>query len=167
MRTFVIDGYNLLHQVPELAGTASENLEDRRERLIRRLVSLSAGRKLLIHIVFDTARIRKSRSNYPGIRVDYAKPSADAYIRRIISENQSNRNLVVVSSDRKDIGEYAKTCGIEWMTSKYFWRWITKISDKNRSGTKRLEANGAAPLGWTSEDNTWLLRIFNEDDGEN
>lgn len=167
MKTFLIDGYNLLHQVPELAGSTSENLEDRRERLIRRLVSLSAGRRLLIHIVFDTSRVRKSRASYTGIQVDYAKPSADAFIRRIIAENQSNRNLVVVSSDRKDIGEYAKACGIEWMTSKHFWRFITKKSSKSRTVAKKSEANGAAPPGWTSEDSAWLLRVFNEDDGEN
>ncbi len=167
MKTFLIDGYNLLHQAPGLAGLTSENLEEQRERLIRRLVSLSAGRKLKLHLVFDTSRARGGRTQDPGIRVDFAKPSADAYIRKVISKNQSNRNLIIVSSDRKDIGLYAKTCGIEWMTSRQFWDWLEKRSAKECTDPADGETEGTPPPGWTAEDTARLLRVFNGSDGDN
>lgn len=167
MRTYLIDGYNLLYQVPELTGRQSEELEDQRERLIRRLIGLSAGRKIRIQIVFDTSRLQHGRTDYPGVRVDYASPSADAFIRRLVSQNQGNRNLVVVSSDRKDIGHYAKTCGVEWMTSQQFWGRITRRSKKSKSSITGFEKEGTAPPGWTEEDDAWLRRIFETRIGEN
>ncbi len=166
MRTFVIDGYNLLYKVPEFSERETENLEEWRERLINRLVSLSAGKKIQLHIVFDTSRVRGGRKSYSGIRVDYASPSADLFIRHLIAENQSNKSLVVVSSDSKDIGDYAKICGVEWMRSEEFWSWMTKSSRKGgKEDCWKREVSGAAPPGWTDEEDALLRRIFEAENG--
>jgi len=166
MRTYLIDGYNLLHQVPELECRGSQKLEEGREKLIRRLVALTANRKILFHLVFDTSCPRGGRRQYPGVRVDYASPSADAFIRHIITENQNSRDLVIVSSDRNDIGNYARVCGLEWMTSQQFW---AKFKPRSKTGERFLssfEQKGAAPPGWTPEDDAWLRKKFEGDVGE-
>ena len=168
MRKFLIDGYNLFFQVPELAGSDCSGLEDRRERLIRRLIGLSADRKIKIHLVFDSSRSPHGRTDYSGVQVDYASPTADAFIRRLISRNEGNRDLVVVSSDRKDIGEFARTCGLEWMTSQQFWAWVTKNNRRRSGDASDCVDGGNAPPGWTSQDDTELKRLFekNKPNGE-
>lgn len=166
MRTFIIDGYNLLHQIPELNEDKSEELEFRRERLINRLISFSAGRRIQIRMIFDTSRVRGGRENHPGIHVEYASPSADAYIRRIIAKNQESKSLVIVSSDRKDIGNFAQIHGLKWMTSQEFWRWIADGPKKNlQAQASGIEDTGAAPPGWTEEENARLKRIFESENG--
>lgn len=165
MHRYLIDGYNLLHQMPELTGDDVEELEEQRERLIRRLISLSAGRRMQIHLVFDAPKSCSSRSNYPGLKVDYAAPSADVYIRRRIAHHSDDRNLVVVSSDRKDIGHYAKTCGVAWMTSAQFWKDITRPS-RRRSGQKaNFEKEGSALPGWAEDDDARPKRFFEAECG--
>ncbi|TKJ40259.1 hypothetical protein CEE37_08000 [candidate division LCP-89 bacterium B3_LCP] len=161
-RKYLIDGYNLLYKAPFLTDNDSDNFEEQRERLIRKLVGLSADRNIGLHLIFDTSCHINGRSNYPGIRVNYAKPSADAFIRGEISKNQNNKNLVVVSSDRKDIGNYAKTCGVEWITSEEFWNWLNKRPKGIISASLNFEKTGTAPPGWSEDDDNWLQRAFSK-----
>lgn len=162
MRKYLIDGYNLLHQVAELAGSKTEDLESRRDRLIKRLIALTANRRIKVHLVFDGIRSQTSSEDYSGLRVDFAWPSADHYIRQMLSENLDDRTLVVVSSDRKDIGEYARRCGVEWITCQEFWVWLKKPS-KRRAGSPERNAEGrGAPPGWTAQDDAALRRLFEE-----
>ncbi len=162
MRRILIDGYNLLHQVPELKRRETEALEDWRKRLIGRLVAFSADRKIDFHLVFDSSQIRLGSDTFPGVRVDYASPSADGYIRNIISRNQGNHDLVIVSSDRKDIGLYARSNQLEWETSEQFWRQMTATRIRQDERRSDRGSEGAAPPGWTSEDDDWLRREFED-----
>ncbi|MBU1651594.1 NYN domain-containing protein, partial [bacterium] len=88
---YVIDGYNLLHRLTDLKGSKNDEMEDRRLKLIRRLIGFSAGKQLQFHLVFDAPPDRRGRENHPGVRVDYASPSADDFIRYIIAQNQGSR----------------------------------------------------------------------------
>lgn len=159
LRIFLIDGYNLLHRIEEFAGSAKDSLEDRRERLLRRLVGLSAARKIRLRVVFDGARCHASRSHFHGLAVNFVPPPADSFIRGIIEKNERNRNLVVVSSDRKDIGSYARLHGLEWMTSEQFWEWLNEAGDRRRDRADE-EREGSAPPGWSDRDDAALRRIF-------
>ncbi len=162
-RKFLIDGYNLLHLIREFAEPEDESLEARRERLLLRLSELTAGRTLNLQVVFDGPRTVLKREQLPGIQVVFASPSADQYIRRAINRNTRNRNLVIVTSDRKDIGEYARINGIEWMTSQQFWNWLSKAL-KSKPAADETEHEGSAPPGWTLQDDETLRRAFEGDD---
>lgn len=164
-RTYLIDGYNLLHQVPEFSQEAQE-LEMRRERLLRRLVSLSAIRGLKLRVIFDGSRAVPAGKSYPGISVYFATPSADHYIRAVIGQSPGRRDLVIVSSDQKDIGNYARICGIEWMTSQEFWQWLNSPVNKRRPSEKRDREDTGAPPGWTAADDEKLRRAFGDDETE-
>lgn len=159
LRTYLIDGYNLLHQVPEFAGPASADLESRRQRLLRRLVGLSAQRRFKITLVFDGAKPHVSKASHQGMDVYFVPSPADNFIRSEIASNERNRHLVIVSSDSKDIGAYARLHGLEWMTSEQFWAWIT-TSSRPQKGESKREEDGSAPPGWTSKDDDDLKKIF-------
>lgn len=162
MHRFLIDGYNLLHQVEELAPHKHEELEDQRERLIRRLVAFSADRKIKFQLVFDTSRTPNESTSYPGVQVVFASPSADEYIREYVSNNAGNRSLTVVSSDRKDIGNFTKTSGIEWLTSGQFWRLMESQKASRTYDTQTRKDGGKAPSEWSAEDDDWLRRKLSE-----
>jgi predicted RNA-binding protein with PIN domain len=163
---FLIDGYNLLHQIPELSADLSQELMDQRDKLIHTLVVFSARSNTLFQVVFDAPQNCAFPRKYPGVKVNYASPSADSLIRRIISNNQNNPRLTVVSSDRKHIGHFAKMSGVKWLTSKQFWRELTKSrSVKRTSGSSHIE-EVKPPPGWSSEDDDWLRRVFSDDNGK-
>jgi predicted RNA-binding protein with PIN domain len=163
VRKFLIDGYNLLHLIREFAESKEESLEFRRERLLQRLSELTAGRTLHLQVVFDGPRTVLIQNRISDIQVVFASPSADRYIRREIDDNARNKNLVIVTSDRKDIGEYARINGIEWMTSQKFWDWLSESSKCRRTGAGEDE-EGSAPPGWTQQDDEMLRRAFEGED---
>jgi predicted RNA-binding protein with PIN domain len=155
-RTFLIDGYNLLHQVLDF-NPGLQELEGMRDRLLHRLVSLSAQKGIKMRVVFDGPFSPSTETLYPGIDVKFA-PSADNYIRAVIERLSGRRELVIVSSDQKDIGNYASLCGLEWMTSQDFWEWLM-IPPKRYSGDGKSDRDDTgAPPGWTSADDEEYLR---------
>ena len=162
MLTYLIDGYNLLYQIRDLQRNDSEDLEDQRDRLIKRLVGFSAGRRFKFHLVFDSSRVRHGRVRFPGVRVDYASPDADTFIREVITRHQQNQDLVIVTSDRKDIGNYARVCGLNWMTSPQFWRKMTSLQPVSQALPSHPDSEESAPRGWTPDDDAWLRRVFEE-----
>jgi predicted RNA-binding protein with PIN domain len=160
-RLYLIDGYNLLHQIPELTQETLD-LEGRREHLINRLISMTAGRGNKITVVFDGPRSTGSSEQRPGLKVIFAAPSADHYMRYVIAANTDRRDLVIVSSDRKDIGNYARICGIEWMTSTEFWEWLSSKMQLNQPRIDKVNERGAPP-GWTARDDDDLINAFGDD----
>jgi predicted RNA-binding protein with PIN domain len=162
LKTFLIDGYNLLHQIPELAGSPEENLESRRERLVLHLAARASHLGAGLKIVFDGKRPHRSRGKHPGIEVQFVAGTADQFMRQVISRHEHDKNLVIVSSDRKDIGSYAQTCGLEWMTSEQFWIWLGRPRRVPKEPSGR-EEDGSAPAGWKSEDDEELRKAFGDE----
>ncbi|MCX6639290.1 MAG: NYN domain-containing protein [bacterium] len=163
MLTYLVDGYNLLHAAPEAAWSKALDLETQRQQLISHLRNLIAARKIKVQLIFDGPLPQRSVEKYPGLTIHFAAPSADAHMRKVIAKNQLSRNLVVVTSDRKDIGEYAKVCGLEWITSQECWSLILKKTRIGGTGDKTNQSKkDNPPKGWTPDDDVWLKDAFGE-----
>jgi predicted RNA-binding protein with PIN domain len=52
-RVYLIDGYNLLHQFPELRRKMEYDLENARESLLARLTGFSLAKNVEVSVVFD------------------------------------------------------------------------------------------------------------------
>lgn len=159
-KRYVIDGYNLIHRIRSFSTDTAEDLHKQRENLIHKLVVFSALRKIEFQVVFDSTAGRRERESYPGVKVDYASPNADTFIRRIITRNTDNPDLVIVSSDRKDIGNFAEISGLSWMTSEQFWS-LMNASRVNSTDHQR-EDGEEPPAGWNDQDDEWLRNAFGD-----
>jgi predicted RNA-binding protein with PIN domain len=164
-RTYLIDGYNLMHQAPPFSDPSSGSLEERREGLLLRLATYAAIRGTRLQVVFDGPRSASGRSAHPGLSVRFVPAPADNYLRGVIARRQGDRSLVVVTSDRKDIGGYAQASGIEWMTSPDFWAWISR-PPRLKGSPDTPDEDASRPSGWTSQDDDDLLKAFGEDGGD-
>ena len=162
MKTYLIDGYNLLHQIPELAGSPEESLESRRERLVLQLAARAGQSGFHLKIVFDGKRPHRVPDKHPGVEVLFVVGTADQFMRQVISRHEHSKNLMIVTSDRKDIGSYARTCGLEWMTSEQFWTWLGHSREKGKKAPSG-ERDGSAPPGWKPEDDEALRKAFEDD----
>jgi predicted RNA-binding protein with PIN domain len=102
---FLIDGYNLAHQLTLPAGTVSaERLARARDELLAHLAGRHGDAVKTVTIVFDCKRTRgmPEREIVRGMDVRYALgESADDVIERLIAAHATPKKLAVVSDDRR------------------------------------------------------------------
>jgi predicted RNA-binding protein with PIN domain len=121
-RRYLIDGYNLLHQLPELRRQMEYDLQNAREGLLIRLSAFSLSKSVDVSVVFDGIdESLPSTGRWRSLFVYFSKPpqKADPLIKKMISERKKGEELVVVTSDR-EIDMYARLCGVKVESSQTF-----------------------------------------------
>ncbi len=121
-RRYLIDGYNLLHQLPELRRQMEYDLQNAREGLLLRLSAFSLSKSVDVSVVFDGIdESLPSSSRWRSLFVYFSKPpqKADPLIKKMISDRKKGEELVVVTSDR-EIDMYARLCGVKVESSQTF-----------------------------------------------
>lgn len=103
---YLIDGYNLLHQVGLLGGRAGPlGLEKARQALLAQLSRFSGRETARITVVFDAVRAPPTAADaltVNGIQVFFTRfEEADDLIERLIRSTAVPKRLTVVSDDRR------------------------------------------------------------------
>ncbi len=133
VKTYIVDGYNLIHKSSKLKKIFTEDPKLARENLVSILSDFFSRRKDRCILVFDGNINIPSSLSTPAVRVIFSRPpnKADDEIKRIImSKNLKERkNLIVVSSDNEIIN-CAKACGAERLSSEDF---LKLINSKNKT----------------------------------
>lgn len=105
MQTLIIDGYNVIHAIPEIEGLLDESLQAARIGLVRFLTEFKEARKDIkkIFIVFDgkSGEFPEETAVSPGITAIYTRDGqeADEKIVEIIKDAQNPGLITVVSDD--------------------------------------------------------------------
>jgi hypothetical protein len=125
---YLIDGYNLLHQIGRLRGRQPANLEAARLDLLRQLQYRFAVEPAEITVVFD-ARGGNSRGDgrqeYHGIAIRFTHcEEADDLIESMIRTAPVPRELTVVTNDRR-IREAARRRECPVRECIEFWEWLS------------------------------------------
>jgi len=81
----LVDGYNLLHNLPECTYDLKHNLESARNYLISKLSRYASANDVEVKVIFDaqyTEHLKISIKKQEGIRIVYTKTdeTADNYI---------------------------------------------------------------------------------------
>jgi predicted RNA-binding protein with PIN domain len=101
MSVYLIDGYNLLHELLGHGGVLE--LEDERRRLIDRIASFMGGTSDRAIVVFDgkAQRLQKGESATGNVEVYFGSfsRSADSIIEKEAYKLSQGEGVVVVSSD--------------------------------------------------------------------
>ncbi len=102
----IIDGYNVIHALPELSAQAARGLEDARLALLRRLLPYVTSHKVEMVVVFDGAEVHpadRREQELPHLRVLFSHPpeSADAVIEKLLLSENQPRRLTLVSEDKR------------------------------------------------------------------
>ena len=121
-RMIIIDGYNLIFQVPELRRQIERDLEGARERLLDSLSLNAVKNQTEYLIVFDgDGQARPESKRRQGIKILFSKSpqKADPVIKQMLSEKKHNEDMVVVTSDL-EISNFARICGVKVETSQKF-----------------------------------------------
>lgn len=119
---YLIDGYNLMHQLPDLKGRMRQDLEETRNALVVRLSGFAQYRKVKVSVVFDGRDGHERHVSRKGlVKVVFSKSpeEADHVIKRMIDCARHPRKWIVVSSDG-EIQRFARLCGVQFLKSSDF-----------------------------------------------
>lgn len=149
---FIIDGNNLIHQIPELRNLFLKNPESAQLTLYEK-IKLRTGKDGKLVLVFDGFGTGNRDIIYSG------KLSADEIIRRFIEENYERNAVSVVSSDNY-ITSLAKACGCDVIKSKLF---LENITGQKTKVNKYSEINGnEKPEFPTKKEITEFKKLFSK-----
>lgn len=129
MKTYLIDGNNLIGKIPALISLQKKDKQLSRERLISILSNYFLKKKSIVQVYFDGHENQKINSSFT---IKYSKnKTADECIRKEITNSSNPKNLVVISSDR-EVYDYAKVCLCDTYTSEEFALLINEKEDSKK-----------------------------------
>jgi predicted RNA-binding protein with PIN domain len=121
-RIIVIDGYNLMFQLPEIRKEVERDLERAREHFLDILAAYVVKKQAEYLVVFDgNGQERLQTRGRTHIKVLFSKPpqKADPIIKKVAAEKTRAEDMVVVTSDL-EISRFARICGVKVETSQKF-----------------------------------------------
>jgi len=116
---YILDGYNIVKQIPEFADL---KLEDGRESFIRYLEvhAPQGSRNNLLTIVFDGRSGMSSNPRSSNVQVFFScDESADDRIKKMVAGSDRIRSLIVVTDDR-EIQVYVRKLGAKVLNVRDF-----------------------------------------------
>ena len=118
----MVDGYNLIHRVPELRPGPGVSLEESRAKLVNLLSwAVGVGESTFL-VVFDGADVPDGDPGGGRVNVRYSRPpeKADDLIRRLVEDRVERvERLTVVTSD-VEVARHARAMGAEVALSDLF-----------------------------------------------
>ncbi|MCG8608221.1 NYN domain-containing protein [bacterium] len=137
MNKIIIDGYNMIHRVPELRQFLRASLEDARNELIQRIKSYLLDKAIEIIIVFDGSEAPPGLppiEQHRRLKVIFSKRpfKADPVIISLISGSKKRQSLIIVSDDG-EIKRAARSGGAMSISTSDFYSRITDASFQKRA----------------------------------
>lgn len=139
---YLIDGYNLLHALPEIERLANRHLETAREELAKRISKWCDTTGLRAYLIFDGQGRRSHERTVAGLsdrlRIVFTshEKSADAIIERAVYDSPRKESVVVVTADRA-ITSLCLGMGALTMRPEYF---LTSLSESVEQVRERADA---------------------------
>ena len=150
MTTLILDGYNVIHAVPELARHLDRSLQSAREALVRLCRAYRARRGDIgcLYVVFDGRDAQGFGSPAPrdgGVTVCFTqKPQeADERILRLIESERAGSRCVVVSNDN-EVFNNARAFGAGVMSVEAFYQ-QARPADTRRPDPRAGPGKAALP----------------------
>ena len=134
----LVDGYNIIRRIPELAALDRADMEEGRNCLIGELSGYRSGKGHRVTVVFDGAgswRLSDRGGRVRGITVIFSRQgrSADDVIAGLCSEGKAD---LLITADR-ELRMRAEKAGVPSTGPDLFWR---KIQDEKFRQMKGLES---------------------------
>ena len=133
MKSYLIDGNNLMGKIRSIKKIQHENKQKAREKLVFLIEDYFNLRKEKVYLHFDgfentTLRLSKGKIIYSE------KYAADKNIKEQIEAAKNRKNLVIVSSDH-EIQNFARVCSCKILSSEEFAK---DLNRKNESDNEEM-----------------------------
>lgn len=141
----VIDGYSLLHRMPEAKRHIDGNLQLARQILLRSIEPVAGLYAPHMTVVFDGRESAVDRTHdHASVRVVFtgAGETADHFIEVLVHDDADPSSVLVVTSDREEINTVLAACG-QVMSCREFIELCTRHDREitRRTGPRRATHN--------------------------
>ncbi|MCK5147685.1 NYN domain-containing protein [bacterium] len=122
-RLYIVDAYNLMHQMPSIKKMMDSDLQRSRELLINMLSSFVGKRRIKLTLVFDgVGGIGHPTTPASGMKIIFSRngEKADPLIKRLVDRLDQPRLCTVVTSDN-EIVRYVRQYGCKIISSNIFF----------------------------------------------
>ena len=153
---FIIDGYNVIHQIATLKN---KRLRSQREQLIKLLetAQVKSRRFKDLTVVFDGQLSVSAARVYSTVKVIFSKGKrADKKIKEMLECSNGTRDICVVSDDR-EVKFYISSLGAKKLAVKEFLKMISSTFIEHKSHSFKLEGSEARKITQELEQ-IWLER---------
>jgi len=133
----VIDGYNLLHAIPQYKKTITER---ERNYFIANLAGYAALKGHKIVLVFDGGPSDwPTKESHKKVEVVYSgtRESADDYIKEYIEKHRA-KDLLLVSTDR-ELNNYAASFGVPSIDAYEFYQVLRDAKNQIKNGPQQSQ----------------------------
>ncbi len=161
---FILDGYNIIKQIPPLANM---KLDEGRETLIRFIETKNpqGSYRNQVTVVFDGQGGSGGYQQGAAVKVLFSwDESADDQIKRLV-DNQENRKSLVVVTDDREIQYYVRALGAQVLSVADFWEKIKSPEMKSRrpkSKTLHVEDKKDIPKTLEAKINAEFEKIWSK-----
>jgi predicted RNA-binding protein with PIN domain len=139
MKSFLIDGNNLIGKIRTIKNIQSKDKQLSRERLVMLIEKYFNKRKGKVYLHFDG--FQNSPLNLSKGKIIYSEKSkADKKIKEQIELSKNRKNLIVISSDH-EIQNFAKVCSCDILSSEDFSKELTSRKTINEEENRIKEIN--------------------------
>ncbi len=153
-----IDGFNVIHRLPELTALLGSEPEEARLRFLRMLASPASNSQERWFVIFDGPRA--GRDFAPGpIEIVYA-PSADRWSIDELRDHPDAGLITVVSSDEKDICRSARQLGAKVISADEFV--ATLLKRRRAKPQSEPGSDGGKPEHSSKKEIQYWLKRFSD-----
>jgi predicted RNA-binding protein with PIN domain len=139
MKSYLIDGNNLMGKISSIKNIQSKDKQLARERLVMLIEKYFNQRKEKVYLHFDG--FQNSPLNLSKGKIIYSENSkADKKIKEQIEISKNRKNLIVISSDH-EIQDFARVCSCDVLLSEEFARELTSEKKINEEENRIKEIN--------------------------
>lgn len=161
MNKIIIDGYNLIHAIPELAAAIETSLEHARNLLLERLKSYTIRKSVSVIVVFDGTHPpmgidEPAFSRNLTVKFSRTPFKADPMIMNLVRHEKNKKSLIVVSDDHEII-DFACQNHASVLGSGAFFK---RLATPSRSRVKTVEQKFTSEM--SEEELAEWMRLFGE-----
>ncbi|MEO0077567.1 MAG: NYN domain-containing protein [candidate division WOR-3 bacterium] len=137
----IVDGYNLIHALPELVRLVDADMARARDRLVAYLSEFVARRNVEVTVVFDGRGPQfapHNSSRVAGVEIVFSRPphDADQTIIALLQRNTRPRSVTIVTSDAS-VARSARDYGAKTISSHAFVRLLAALDGRGPSGREQ------------------------------
>lgn len=165
-RQWLIDAYNVMHQLPDVEPVMNRDISEARRLMAIKTDQLCARRNRRAHLVFDGAPgMMPIRQEH--VTIDYSYPeTADTFITRQVSVKGQGHKWIVVTDDRQ-LRRNTRLHGAELMTTRQFCSLMTvEKSHKMQHIPGKVHPDKKANVEVPDDEVQEMLRLFKKNGGD-
>ncbi|MFP6584271.1 MAG: NYN domain-containing protein [Candidatus Hydrogenedentota bacterium] len=155
---FYIDGYNVIHELPELEAMMSHDIELAREKLIEYVLRWSSTSGETAKIIFDgqgkhtQASPHHEQTGPVEVIFSSKHKTADSIIERAVYRAKTKGSVIVVSGDR-GITDLCMGMGALVMHPRNFWVSVGESTSETKRALQQNRISEGSRLedGWDAD----------------